>query len=188
MKKIVIIAAVALVAMSMQAAQINWGLTGMIKFNNNLVGSGATLTLVCLDGVTDWETYAKDVAAGKATSGIAATKTSETTSMAIPTMKSYAYTWSDEGTDIANAEIKKGTDFAFVVTVQDAGKSYYWASDAFTVSDTSSNWNGTKNTYTMSVTVSNAMGSDGSKWTAVPEPASAMLALAGVAMLIRRRK
>lgn len=27
-----------------------------------------------------------------------------------------------------------------------------------------------------------------SKWTAVPEPASAMLALAGVAMLIRRRK
>jgi hypothetical protein len=28
----------------------------------------------------------------------------------------------------------------------------------------------------------------GSKWTAVPEPASAMLALAGVAMLIRRRK
>ena len=36
--------------------------------------------------------------------------------------------------------------------------------------------------------VFSAAAVQGSKWTAVPEPASAMLALAGVAMLIRRRK
>ena len=64
MKKFLTIAAVALVAMSVQAAQINWGLTGQIKFNNTLVGANATLTLVCLDGVSDWATYANDVALG----------------------------------------------------------------------------------------------------------------------------
>ena len=74
MKKFVMIAAVALVAMSMQAAQINWGLQGQVKFNNTLVGNGgATFTLVCLDGIADWATYANDVAIG-ATDGVAATK------------------------------------------------------------------------------------------------------------------
>ena len=42
----------------------------------------------------------------------------------------------------------------------------------------------------MSVTAANSVGTTGGNWTkaAVPEPSSAMLALAGVAMLIRRRK
>ena len=82
-----------------------------------------------------------------------------------------------------NKSVASGTDFAFVITYEDAGKTYFWASDAFTVQDSGSNWNGTKSTYTMSVAATSV-----SAWTAVPEPASAMLALAGVAMLIRRRK
>lgn len=190
MKKFLTIVAVALVAMSVQAAQINWGLTGQVKYNNTLVGNGgATFTLVCLDGITDWATYANDVALG-ATDGVVTTKTTNAGSMSIPTSGYWAFNWAD-ATDIANKTVAKGTDFAFVVSYSSGADTFFWASDAFTVTDSGSNWNATSTTYTMSTTVANAMGANGTNWTkavTVPEPASAMLALAGVAMLIRRRK
>lgn len=190
MKKFLTIAAIALVAMSVQAAQINWGLTGQVKFNGTNVGNGgATFTLVCLDGIADWASYANDVALG-ATDGVVTTKTTNAGSMAPSTIGAWGYNWADT-TDISAAEVAKGTDFAFVVSYSNGTDTYFWASDAFTVTDSGSNWNGDLTQYTMSTTVANAMGTTGSNWTkatAVPEPASAMLALAGVAMLIRRRK
>jgi hypothetical protein len=192
MKKFITIAAVALVAMSMQAAQINWGITGPIKYNNTLVGNGgATFTLVCLDGIADWGTYANDVAMG-ATDGVAATKTTNASSVSMPAANPYYFDFG-ETTDLSGSkgEIKSGTDFAFVVTYNDGTDTYFWASDTFTVQDSGANWNGTSQTYTQNVMIANAMGTTGTNWTkevAVPEPASAMLALAGVAMLIRRRK
>ncbi len=187
MKKFVIIAAVALVAMSMQAAQINWGMSGKISYNGTYVADKATLTLVCLDGVTDWEAYAKDIVAGKTTDGVAATKNTNKGSTSTSTASPYTFDWAGT-TSLADKQVKSGTDFAFVVSFVNEGKSYFWASDVYTVQDSGENWDGTSKAYTMSVNVANAMGADGSKWTAVPEPASAMLALAGVAMLIRRRK
>ena len=106
MEKFLTIAAIALVAMSVQAAQINWGLTGQIKFNDTLVGTGANLTLVCLDGIDDWSSYAKDIAAGKATEGIAATKVSNTASMAIPTGAGYwTYSWGDSTSQLLLVQI-----------------------------------------------------------------------------------
>ena len=190
MKKFVMIAAVALVAMSMQAAQIAWGLSGQVKYNNTLVGNGgATFTLVCLDGIADWTTYANDVALG-ATDGVVTTKKTNAGSMAPSTIGAWGYSWG-ETTDIANKTVAKGTDFAFVVSYTSGTDTYFWASDVYTVTDSGSNWTNTNSTYTMADTVANAMGATGANWTkatAVPEPASAMLALAGVAMLIRRRK
>ncbi len=190
MKKFVMIAAVALVAMSMQAAQINWGLTGQIKYNNTLVGNGgATFTLVCLDGIADWATYANDVALG-ATEGVATTKKTNAGSMAPYTTGPWLYDWADT-TDVASSKVAKGTDFAFVVSYTSGTDTYFWASDVYTVTDSGANWTAANSAYTMSTTVANAMGTTGTNWTkavAVPEPASAMLALAGVAMLIRRRK
>ena len=191
MKKFVMIAAVALVAMSMQAAQINWGLQGQVKFNNTLVGNGgATFTLVCLDGIADWATYANDVAIG-ATDGVAATKKTNAGSMSTATAGSWGPFTFGSTTDIANKSVADGTDFAFVVTTVQGGETYFWASDVFSVSEASPNYNPQEFTYTMSTTVANAMGATGTNWTkavTIPEPASAMLALAGVAMLIRRRK
>ncbi|MBO7223969.1 MAG: PEP-CTERM sorting domain-containing protein [Kiritimatiellae bacterium] len=186
MKKFLTIAAVALVAMSVQAAQINWGLSGQVKYNGTLVGNGgATLTLVCLDGIADWATHANDVALG-ATDGVVATKTTNAGSMSPTTVGAYGFSWVEDGGSVA-----KGTDFAFVVSYSDGTDTYFWASDVYTVTDSGSNWNGNLSTYTINVTTANAMGTNGDNWTkatAVPEPASAMLALAGVAMLIRRRK
>ena len=181
------IVAVALVAMSMQAAQINWGMSGKISYNGTYVGNKATLTLVCLDGVTDWDTYAKDIVAGKTTDGVAAIKTTNNGSTSTSSASPYVFDWA-ETTSLANKEVKSGTDFAFVVSFVNEGKSYFWASDVYTVQDSGDNWDGTSKAFTMAVNVANAMGTDGKGWTAVPEPASAMLALAGVAMLIRRRK
>ncbi|MBO7299249.1 MAG: PEP-CTERM sorting domain-containing protein [Kiritimatiellae bacterium] len=190
MKKFLTIAAVALVAMSVQAAQINWGINGQVKFNGTAVGNGgATFTLVCLDGIADWAAYANDVALG-ATDGVAATKSTNNLSMSAATSSPYGFDWADT-TDISAGKIAKGTDFAFVVTYNDGTDTYFWASDVFTVTDSSANWDSTALKYTQNVAVANAMGTTGSNWTkatAVPEPASAMLALAGVAMLIRRRK
>ena len=189
MKKFMMIAAVALVAMSMQAAQINWGIAGQVKFNNTLVGANATFTLVCLDGIADWATHANDVALG-ATKGVAATKKTNAASVSMQNASPWGFTFSDS-TDIANNKIVNGTDFAFIVTYVDGTDTYFWASDVFEVSDTAANWNGINQTLTQNVLVANAMGANGTNWTkavAVPEPASAMLALAGVAMLIRRRK
>ena len=190
MKKFLTIAAVALVAMSVQAAQISWGLTGQVKFNNTLVGNGgATFTLVCLDGIADWASYANDVALG-ATDGVAATKVTNAGSMSPATLSPYIFSWADAN-NVSSKEHVKGTDFAFVVSYSDGTDTYFWASDAFTVTDSGSNWDAIAQKYTMSANVANAMGSTGTNWTkatAVPEPASAMLALAGVAMLIRRRK
>jgi hypothetical protein len=190
MKKYLTIAAVALVAMSVQAAQIAWGLTGQVNFNGTNVGNGgATFTLVCLDGIADWASYANDVALG-ATDGVAATKKTNAGSMSSSSANPYGFNWSD-ATDISAGEIAKGTDFAFVVSYNDGTDTYFWASDIFTVTDSGANWDGDLTKYTMSTTVGNAMGTTGTNWTkavAVPEPASAMLALAGVAMLIRRRK
>ena len=184
------IAAVALVAMSMQAAQINWGLTGQVKYNNTLVGNGgATFTLVCLDGIADWATYANDVALG-ATDGVAATKTTNGLSMAPSTVGPYGFSWG-ETTDIANKTVAKGTDFAFVVSYKSGTDTYFWASDVYTVTDSGANWDGTGQKFTMSASAANSVGTTGGNWTkavTIPEPASAMLALAGVAMLIRRRK
>ena len=190
MKKFLTIAAVALVAMSVQAAQINWGLSGQVKFNGTNVGNGgATFTLVCLDGITDWATYANDVALG-ATDGVAATKKTNAGSMAPSTTGAYTFTWAGT-TDVSAAQVAKGTDFAFMVTYNDGTDTYFWASDVFTVTDSGANYDSTYESFTMSTTTANAMGATGTNWTkatAVPEPASAMLALAGVAMLIRRRK
>ena len=190
MKKFLTIAAVALVAMSVQAAQINWGIAGQVKFNSALVGANATFSLVCLDGITDWNAYANDIAAGTATDGIATTKNTNASSVSMQNAGFWAFAW-DEATDIDNSKVAKGTDFAFVVTYNDGTDTYFWASDVYTVTDSGSNWNGNLSTYTINVTTANAMGTNGDNWTkatAVPEPASAMLALAGVAMLIRRRK
>ena len=193
MKKLIALLAMVVLAAQSNAAQINWGLTGQIKFENALVGtSGATLQLVCLDGITtDWSVYAKTVANGD-TANVVKTKTTNAGSMAPAnaTSSPYAFTWAEDGspTSISTATIADGTLFAMLATTIQDGKSYYWASDVFEVSESSANYTATSRTYSMNVTVANAMGTNGDKWTAVPEPSTAALALAGLALLLKRRK
>ena len=141
MKKLIAILAIVVLATQINAAQINWGLTGQIKFENTLVGTGgATLQLVCLDGISagNWAAYAKTVANGD-DSKVVKSKTTNQGSMAPANATSYpyAFTWAEDGnpTSIATSTIADGTLFAMVATTVQNGKSYYWASDVFEVSE-----------------------------------------------------
>ena len=168
--------AVALVAVSASAASIDWvlslGRTGKV-----LDSTGAALTgniyLVLADTTFD-ATSAEEfvsqlndatlgttaISAGKAPSS-AATATSDT--------------------------IKAGTAYDFAVVVYDATAGLFYMS---AVNSGKAYQQGVDDAIELTFTAANMAAP--SQWTptytAVPEPASAMLALAGVAMLIRRRK
>lgn len=188
MKKTILAMLIVVTSTAVNAAQINWGLTGPIQYNGTSVAQNATLQLVCLDGITtDWSDYALNVASGKTSEGVVATKETNASGVSVATVSPYGFSWAAEGgsTSIADSIIAKGTDFAVLVTTVQDEKTYYWASDVYNVTDSGSNWNGTRTTYTMSQT---AASGPNNNWKAVPEPSTAALALAGLALLLKRRK
>lgn len=188
MKKIMTIVALCAIAVSSQAAQINWGLTGAIQFEGARVGAnGATLTLVYLNaGADSWAADALAIASGEtsSTAETVATKQTNTGSQALATASPWAYDWGD-ATSISSSVVAKGSVFAVLATTEQDGQTYYWASDTYTVTDSGSNWDSTALKYTMSQT---AASGPNSNWTAVPEPSTAALALAGLALLLKRRR
>ena len=188
MKRILTLMAL-LVGVSANAAQINWGLQGAIKFDGTSVGTGATLQLVCLDGIkTEWSKYALQIAQGKTSEGVVDSRTTIDNGTAAATGKSWAYSWSDTKTDLSVPQLlKTGVDFGIVATTVQDGKTYYWASSTFDVSESSSNYSSTTFIYTMQ---SRAAANDGpnSNWTAVPEPSVALMGFLGIGMLIKRRR
>ncbi len=174
MKKFIAMMAVALVAVSASAASIDWGLslgrTGSLSDSNGAKLTG-NIYLVLSDATLDTSSQV----AFEESLAVATIDT-----MSISAGKPVTATQTG-----SSALIKDGSSYNFSVVVYDsAEKLMYVASNpnsAFA--------------YEPGVTDPNArlyfdvnMMAAPSKWTAVPEPASAMLALAGVAMLIRRRK
>ena len=188
MKKLLTFLALTAMIASSQAAQINWGLTGQIKYNDTVVGNeGSTLTLVYLSGGADkWADVSLDIAQGKTSENgsVVMTKKTNTGSMAPATAGYWTFDWGSP-TDISNKAVAKGSVFAYIATTVQDGKTYYWASDTYTVTDSGANWDGTTLKYTMSQT---AASGPNNNWTAVPEPSTAALALAGLALLLKRRK
>lgn len=184
MKKLLTLT-ILIAAVSTQAAQINWGATGQIKFGDALVGNaGTTLQLVYLGSTTEaWSDYALQVAKGT-TDNVVATKTTNAGSMSIPTASPYIFTFGDAD-DVNNKVFVDGVKFAMIATTKQDGKDYYWASDVYEVSESSSNYNGTSKTFTMGVAAASTINTG---WKAVPEPSTAALALAGLALLLKRRK
>ena len=167
---------VALVAVSASAASIDWNIS--LGRGGKIVDStGTALTgnvyLVLADttfNATTAEEFQSQLDA--ATLG----------TMAITSGKN-----SGSATTATSNALTDGVIYDYSIVVFDAAKSLYYMSDAASAK-----------AYTVGVTDPVEIGFDAdmiaapSTWTptytAVPEPASAMLALAGVAMLIRRRK
>lgn len=178
----------ALVAVSASAAQIEWGTNGQL-FNDQTAmtknnGYSTTAYLVYLAG-SSWDSF--DIASFvEAPAGVVAPKTANVMGTVSTTSGQYVFAVGDTITGSAD-KIVDGVSTFGIVFLSTGGAfgtdTYYTTSDAYTFDTKSGNYNAGLETFTAKASVGK-----GTTWTAVPEPASAMLALAGVAMLIRRRK
>ena len=179
----------ALVAVSASAAQIEWGTTGQLYNGQTAMtknnGYSTTAYLVYLAGGT-WDSF--DMTSFAASpSGVVAGKTANALGTVSSTSGQYVFSVGDTITGSTDKIVDGSSTFGIVFLSTGTGfgddKTYFVQSDVYTFDTTSANYDAGAETFSAKPAVGK-----GTTWTAVPEPASAMLALAGVAMLIRRRK
>ena len=179
------ILAVMAFAVSAQAAQIAWNLTA-IKFDGSTITSAGTEFTASLfylgNGGSLATTYTKaDIEALNVVESVSGTNTKGANN------GTYTLT---VGSD------KNGDVFGMLLSYTTGGKTYYnISSTTYTLSgfaDATStvdkyNLTAANMTYT-TADASTTKASPGGGWTVVPEPSTAALALAGLALLLKRRK
>ena len=189
MKKIITMMVVALVAVSASAASFDWGTgTTKVSFDGTAITTtnGAMGYLVLLTGSS------LDVSISEGIIAPSAVSTMANTSTGMPAVKG-RITGTYDSADVAN-----GQNYGMFITYNDGTDTWYnFSSTVYTVSGLADATSALDNAVFAFDFASQSEVTDGDtitagsgwvKYTAVPEPASAMLALAGVAMLIRRRK
>jgi hypothetical protein len=190
MKKFITMMVVALVAVSASAASFSWGTgSSYVTFNGTKITTtnGAIGYLVLLTGSSLEASVVDGIM--KAPSAVA-NKANTSTGLASAKGKIKGQY---ESSDIAN-----GQNYGMFITYSDGKDTWYnFSSTVYTVdglADATSSLAAAEFAFDFAtqttVTDGDAVtaGKGWYKAVAVPEPASAMLALAGVAMLIRRRK
>ena len=193
------IAIFSLVALTTQAAQINWGSQGQMYDGTTLMtgANGYSITgyLVYL-GTTgaDWGSFSISTATLSVGGNVVATKAGNAAGgNLVAALSPFAFANGDaigSGSDVITDE-SSTFGIAYIATFTDADDNVttkYLLSDPFvydtTPSQTGAAWNAGMNTFTY---LSQNTGS-GSTWTAIPEPATAGLAIAGLALLFKRRR
>ena len=180
MKKFITMMIVALVAVSASAASIDWQITlgrsGKFVDSTGAAMSG-TIYLVLADttfNATTAEEFESQLTA--ATLGTDTVTSGKSSSSAVTATS-----------DKLVAQSAGGSAYDFAIVVYDAANSMYYMSAAKSEYAYEAGVDDARN-----ITFSAAEATGSANWTPsyviIPEPASAMLALAGVAMLIRRRK
>ena len=190
MKKFITMMVVALVAVSASAASFSWGTgTTSVSFDGTKIttANGAMGYLVLLTGTSLEASVIEDAISAPS---YVSSKANTSTGLAA-TKGRIAGQY--ESSDIAN-----GQNYGMFITYSDGTDTWYnFSSTVYTVSglaDATSSLEAA--VFALDFTTQNEVSNGdaitaGKGWykaVAVPEPASAMLALAGVAMLIRRRK
>ena len=183
MKKLLTIG-IAILAGVASAVNMNWGATG-IKFDGNTLKSDATVTgyLIALTSFATSYTLTDSFSA----SDIGTQVDTKNKTSAVGKLSG---SWTIDTDTYDN-----GSTFAMLLVYTGAadGKTYYNLSSGLVEisgmsTDPPVNAGDTASTFSFSTSSEKGKLSAGGGWTAVPEPSTAMLALAGLALLIRRRK
>ncbi len=187
MKKILALAlAFGFVGMA-SAVTFNWNSATAIKFNGSNLKSDDKVTgyLIYLASGSLSDTYTMAESFSASDIGVQVDKKEKTSAMS-----KISQDWS-----IDTSKYDNGSKFAMLLVYTGAadGKTYYNLSS--TVGEISGMSvdppvNAADQSFSFSYSTSSEKGklSGGGGWTAVPEPSTAMLALAGLALLIKRRK
>lgn len=185
MKKTFTFIAVAVFAMTSQGAQIAWNLSNVAFGGSKLADAGTEFVASLFylgNGGSLAESYSADDIAALDIKESATGTTSKAANAGTYTLT--------EGSD------KNGDVFGMLLSYTTGGKTYYnIAATTYTLSgfaDATSTVDSYKlaasaMTYT-TADASVTKASPGGGWTVVPEPSTAALALAGLALLLKRRK
>lgn len=179
-------------AMSAQAASFSWGTTTKTQFNGSAVG-GISASLIYLGAVDSIQGVTYTVTSDLTESGVISLIGTDTGSDA--TSSTSAMTKGKlSGTYTFDSGVADGDYFAILLTYTSDDKTYYNLSNASAASYDSvvGAWNGFSTTaqWNTSASTEGALSAGGG-WVAaaaVPEPATGALALAGIALLFKRRK
>ena len=186
MKKLLSLALVALVAISAQAASVQWKSEALsfegtaLKSNTSVIGY---LIYLGNDGNLA-SSYEMTKTFSASDIGTLAQTDSNGTAKGSQVGETLEFQFGDYVNNDA---------FALLVSYTADGKTYWNLSSTINsltglADEISTPGNFTTYAFNNATSATKGTLTAGGGWTAVPEPASAMLALAGVAMLIRRRK
>ena len=197
MKKIIAMLAIASLAVSAQSAQINWGSSGAL-YNGaqqmstaNGYDSVGYLVYLGTAGAT-WESSGFDPTAAISVGGdVLAGPKADNVAGALAANVAPNWSFTPGVTTVGGDTITDGVSTFGIIFLSSGGAfgttTHYFLSNEFVFDTTPAAGQGTWLAGTSTFTYAAPVPS-GSTWTPVPEPATAALALAGLAMLIRRRK
>ena len=200
MKKITKFFGIALVlsALMVNGAQINWGSKGLVYDGDTVANSAAGYTITAYlfylgDITTTTPTWSSTVAdldhLNLAVGGnIYGEKVGAAAGNLSATIAPYTVT-----TSTTSGKSVFGVLYVLTNTNWDEGEYKWYASNTFVYDESISStenangdkWTGASNTFTHS-TLDTATGK--ASWVSVPEPATAGLAIAGLALLFKRRR
>ena len=190
MKKTLIALAVAAFALNASALSFQWAATG-IAFDGTTLKNSTAVTgyLIYLgNGGSLSSSYdlASDATASSIASSIGTVVDTKNKTSAVGKLQN-TYTF-----DFGAEPGKNGDVFSLLIAYEDSEKTYVnLSSTTMTLSGLEDDTSSISNpTFSMSYSSSSDKGKDssGGGWTAVPEPSTAALALAGLALLLKRRK
>lgn len=194
MKKILTLAIVGIASFA-QALSFDWASAAKISFDGATTiaqSGGITATLIYLG--TDTSATVTKTETGFTVSGVEV-QTAKTKSTGLATGKGkYSGTFGQAlGSEIGTSHFAVGDYFTVLLTYKDESNVQWYnlSSTVYrvptTADDTTTGLSGTF-THNFDMKEKGTALSAGGGWTAVPEPSTAALALAGLALLLKRRK
>ena len=180
----------ALAGVSSFAATVNWGIGASYFDTTKIAKNDATAYLVYLGPSSSWSDYGTDTIVEIAKSG--STENASAKSLANGGASgslemTVGSTYTLNGTSVT---APAASNFGLLYVKGTGADAYYYTGSIYSFSEAdTAHYNATLKTYTWKDDkVASNSSSSAQGWVAVPEPSTAALALAGLALLLKRRK